>query len=249
MVQAKAALLVSVHDVSPLTLDPCRRAVELAVAAGVPTRALTLMVIPRHEDRISLHDDAPTCAWLRSLVDQGAELVLHGYTHRMEGRSYSLRGVFWAHAFARGQGEFWRCDAQETQRRLDAGRAILRRAGFESATRAFVPPAWLLSPSARKAVGQAGFDYTEELSGILHGQAVKARRLVGWGSLTAIEAQVTSTWSALQTRRRPVHTRLAIHPADMIRPVVVKAIHQALARLLEACSPSNYRSFLNDHGE
>jgi predicted deacetylase len=246
--QPETTLLVSVHDVSPLTLAPCRQAVELAVDAGVPAAAITLMVIPRHEDRVSLEQDAPTCTWLRHLADAGAELVLHGYTHRMLGRSTSPRGIFWAHGFARGQGEFWPCSAEETQRKLDAGREILLRAGFEKATHAFIPPAWLLSSAGREVVRRAGFDYYEEMSGIFHGDGPQGRRLVGWGSLTAFEAQVTSFWSALQIKRRPADTRLAIHPADMARPVVVKAIRQAITRLREGCTPRNYREFLARSG-
>ena len=54
------ALLVSIHDVSPLTLDQSRRMVELAVASGVPLHAITVLVIPRHEDKVAL-----ARAWLR----------------------------------------------------------------------------------------------------------------------------------------------------------------------------------------
>ena len=39
-----ARLLTSLHDVSPLTIDRCREAVELLRESGVPASALTVLV-------------------------------------------------------------------------------------------------------------------------------------------------------------------------------------------------------------
>ena len=184
----KAALLVSIHDVSPLTLENSQRAVEVALAAGVPAQALTILVIPRHEDRISIDEHPTTRAWLSGLAERGAQLVMHGYTHRMAGRRYSPAGLFWSYGFARGQGELFNCTAAETQRRLTCGRDILDRAGLSAAATGFVPPAWLLSRQARSAVEAAGFRFHESLGGIVADGRLLARRLIGWGSLNAIEA-------------------------------------------------------------
>ena len=238
------ALLVSIHDVSPLTLEACYRAVDLAIAAGVPLPALTLLVIPCHEDSAPLDEHPGACAWLRDLDARGAHLIMHGCSHRMSGRSLSPRGLFWAHAFARGQGEFFRSDADETRQRLERGKAILLRAGLASATTSFVPPAWLLSTEARAVVRGHGFDCYEEMGGIVTPRGLVARRLVGWGSLSPIEACVTRWWAALQMRRPYADTRLAIHPADMTRPRTVASIRAALRALRNHSSPKSYRAFL-----
>ena len=174
---ARPALLVSVHDVSPLTLGQSRRAVDLAISAGVPVSALTILVIPRHENRLAIDQDIGTRDWLAKLAGDGADLVMHGYTHRMTGWCYSPHGLFWAHGFARGQGEFYRSDASDTKMRLDQGRAILRRAGLEAAATSFVPPAWLLSRRAREVIRGEGFDFHEELGGIVANHELHARRL------------------------------------------------------------------------
>ena len=242
--RARPALLVSVHDVSPLTLEQSRRAVDLAISAGVPVSALTILVIPNHEERTAIDDDAGTRDWLTKLASDGADLVMHGYTHRMSGRCYSPRGLFWAYGFARGQGELYRSDASDTKMRLDRGRAILRRAGLEAATTRFVPPAWLLSRQARAVVRGEGFDFCEELGGIFANGELHARRLVGWGSLTAVEARATSWWAAMQRGRSAKDTRLAIHPADMMRPVSVASIRACLASLLPRCTPLSYQAYL-----
>jgi len=237
-------LLVSIHDVSPLTLEDCRHALDLAASAGLPPRALTLLVIPCHDDRAPLDENATTCDWLRALEAQGAHLVMHGYTHRMEGRSLSPRGIFWAHGFARGQAEFFRTNARETRERIGKGKAILRRAGLESATTDFVPPAWLLSAEARDVVQEQGFAWHEEIGGIVTDKGLRAQRLVGWGSLNAVEACATRFWAALQVRRTMADTRLAIHPADMRRPRTVASIRATLRTLMARSTPSNYQEFL-----
>jgi predicted deacetylase len=241
----RPALLVSVHDVSPLTLEQSRQAVDLAVAAGVPISALTVLVIPRHEDRIALDQHAGTSHWLAELAGKGAHLMMHGYTHRMVGRCYSPRGLAWAHGFARGQGEFYRCSAEETQTRLDRGRTILEAAGLAEATRSFVPPAWLLSAPAREVVRRGGFDFYEEMGGIVANQGLRARRLLGWGSLSTLEATATSWWAAIQRSRQAKDTRFAIHPADMVNPISLASIRTSLAGLLPRTRPLNYSSFLH----
>ncbi len=184
--------------------------------------------------------------WLAALARVGAQLVMHGYTHRMAGRSLSPRGLVWAHGFARGQGEFFRCDADETKARLDRASAILERAGFAAATRSFVPPAWQLSSEARDVVRGAGYEFYEILGGIVTKQGVHARRLIGWGALSRIEAHATSWWAALQRRRRPTDTRLAIHPADLARQVTTDSIRACLQQLLPCTAPCTYRAFLAD---
>ena len=52
--RARPALLVSLHDVSPLTVDACADAVAMLGEVGVRAADLTVFVIPHHE---GAHDD------------------------------------------------------------------------------------------------------------------------------------------------------------------------------------------------
>ena len=124
-------------------------------------------MIPHHEGATTIDAHAPTVDFLRGLADAGACLAMHGLTHRMPGRAFSPAGIIRAHVFARGQGELYKSDAADAQRRLDEGAAVLRRAGLDDATRAFVPPAWQLSPAARQVVERAGFEFYEVFGGIV----------------------------------------------------------------------------------
>ncbi|MFZ3322482.1 MAG: DUF2334 domain-containing protein [Usitatibacter sp.] len=238
------SLLVSIHDVSPLTLESSRRSVELAVSAGVPYSALTLLVIPRHDDCAPLDEHAPTRDWVRSLVDVGACLCMHGLTHQMIARVRNPWKWVLARGFARGQAEFIACEAAECERRLDAAREVFRRAGLEGSVGGFVAPAWLLSPDALIVIKRAGFGFYERFSGIVCGDAIHARRLVGFGSLTWTEAHLTAAYAHFQSRRPPVDTRFAIHPADVERPSSAEAIRVGLRRFLGKMEPMNYRQFL-----
>ncbi|HVZ71844.1 MAG TPA: DUF2334 domain-containing protein [Polyangia bacterium] len=241
---ARPALLVSLHDVSPLTLADCEAAISLVAEAGISADALTVLVVPRHEGRVAVDEDPATVRFLRGLADGGATLVMHGLSHRMPGRAWSPGGFVRGHIFARGQGELLRASADDTARALDEGAAILRRAGLEAATRAFVPPAWLLSPAAHQVVARAGFDFYEVFGGIVHRGRMRAPRVIGWGSLNGVEAVATSIYAGAQARLPAADTRLAVHPADMRRPAQRRSIARALERLVPRTRRLSYTTFL-----
>ncbi|HVU49384.1 MAG TPA: DUF2334 domain-containing protein [Polyangia bacterium] len=240
----RPALLVSLHDVSPLTLADSERALDLLAASGLTAPSLTVLAIPRHEGRAPLDEDAATVRFLRGLADAGATLVMHGLTHRMPGRAWTPAGFLRGHVFARGQGELLRATAAEAARALDEGADILRRAGLDVATRAFVPPAWLLSPAARDVVERAGFVFYETFAGIVHAGRLRAPRVIGWGSLNAVETYATAVYAGLQARLPARDTRLAVHPADLRRASQPRAIARALGRLRERTRPQSYDSYL-----
>lgn len=240
-----ASLLISLHDVSPLTLSECEQAVALLAELGVGASALTVLAIPNHEGRAPIDAHPATIQFLRGLEERGARLVMHGLTHRMSGRAWTPLGFFRAHLFARGQGEFHASDAEEANRSLDEGTAILRRAGLERATDSFVPPAWLLSPAARAVVTERGFDFYELFNGIFHHGHRYARRVIGWGSLSALEAVATSIYADLQSATSSVDVRVAIHPADMRMPGQKRAVRRAVTRLLGRMRSESYTTYLS----
>jgi predicted deacetylase len=183
--------------------------------------------------------------FLGELADAGATLVMHGLTHRMPGRARTPVGWFRAHVFARGQGEFFRCDTADAERRLAQGRAIFRRAGLESALRGFIPPAWLLSSAALEVVRRAGFEFYELFGGIQYRGRRLVPRVIGWGSLSEIEARATALYADVQSRLLPpADTRVAVHPADMKRPSQRRAVTRVLKRLLARAQPVSYDAYL-----
>jgi predicted deacetylase len=211
---------------------------------GLDPARLTAFVIPRHEGGRAIDEDPDTLRFVRELGDAGATLVMHGLTHRMLGRAWTPAGWFRAHVFARGQGEFFRCDAADAERRLDQGRAIFRRAGLDGATRGFIPPAWLLSPAAHDVVQGAGFEFYELFNGIQHRARRLAPRVIGWGSLSAIEARTTAIYADAQAWLPAADTRIAVHPADMRWPSQRRSVKRVLARVLQRAQAVSYDSYL-----
>jgi predicted deacetylase len=242
--EPRAHLLVSLHDVSPLTLDACRDAIVVLLDAGIPSSALTVLVVPFHEAQIPLDKHPPTVHLLRELASQGATLVAHGYTHRMVGRPATRLARLAARWFAHGEGELAACSVAEAERRLTLAAAIFERAGLGGQLRGFVPPAWLLSRGAAAAVDARGFAYHERFAGILSGGNVVARRLIGWGSRTAIEAAATSGWAWLQSRRTPADTRVAVHPPDVRRGITRRSLVRTLRTLASRLEPVSYATYL-----
>ncbi len=238
-------LLVSLHDVSPLTLDDARDAVALIAAAGVPRGALTVLVVPFHDQRIALADDAATLEFLAELATRGATLVTHGYTHRMSGGARTPWRWFATRVFARNQGELALCDFAEAASRLDLAAAMFARSGFEPT--GFVPPAWLLSRGATDAVAARDYAFVERLGGIVTAAGTRplARRLIGWGSLTWVEAMATSAFAWLQTRRPVADTRVAIHPPDLRRVRTRRSLERTLRHLVPRLEPLSYRAFVD----
>lgn len=242
---ARARLLVSLHDVSPLTLDDCRDAIAVLGDAGIAISALTVLVVPFHEARAPLDQHRPTVDWLRALADQGATLVAHGYTHRMVDAPRAPIAWLVARWFARGEGELAACSAAETERRLALAAEIFARAQLDARLLGFVPPGWLLSREAAAAVRARGFAFCERFTGIVRGDRVLARRLIGWGARTPIEAIATSGWAWLQSHRAPVDTRVAVHPPDLRRGATRRSLVRTVRALAARLEPVSYATYLS----
>lgn len=209
------ALAVSIHDVSPWT----RPAVEamLADLASAGLGVTSLLVVPDHHHRGAVADDAAFLDWLRSLEAGGHEIVLHGFYHRRERRP---GGGWWGRLitehYTAGEGEFFDLARDEARRRLDAGRAMLARAGLD--VPGFIAPAWLLGAEAEQAAREAGFAYTTRLGGVLdlRSGAWTASQSLVYSVRSGWRRAVSLRWNALlaaRLRSRPL-ARLGLHPPD-----------------------------------
>ncbi len=127
---------------------------------------------------------------------------------------------------------------------LEEATDIMRRAGLDDATRCFVPPAWLLSGAALTAVEEANFDFFELFDGIHQRAGITARALIGWGSLTPIESHMTSAYAEWMAHRLHGDTRVAIHPADIIRSSSRKSVSRVLTALSGRATMLNYAQYL-----
>ena len=76
------SLVVSLHDVSPLTQTLCEKILAQLLELGV--RQTSLLVIPNHHGQAPITQDSSFRSWLARKVDADHEPVLHGYCHQRQ---------------------------------------------------------------------------------------------------------------------------------------------------------------------
>lgn len=225
--------VVSVHDVASATAAETADWIGDLDALGVPA---TLLLIPGpYRGRSALPDDRALVAYLHSVAGRGHELSLHGFRHTGVPGGPAWRRLVDG-VLARGAGEFWTLSERQAWARLRAGLGLL--ADADIGVTGFTPPAWLASPGARRALAGLGFRYwTSHLAvhDLARGQVRRmpalSHRPGGAGERVGLHAMVAAA-RFLSRTRRPF--RIALHPADLHRPGLRAATHEAIETALAA---------------
>ncbi|MEO6053515.1 MAG: polysaccharide deacetylase family protein, partial [Chthoniobacterales bacterium] len=209
------ALVVSIHDVSPLTRETVEAMLQDLATWGVARTSL--LVIPNHHHKGNFHENSEFCTWLRQKVADGHESVIHGYYHQRpakEGDSVAQRMV--TQLYTAGEGEFFDLEEEEAYVRLKLAQKEFTEAGIP--TTGFVAPAWLLGTAAEKAVRRAGFDYTTRIGTLLdfktntvcESQSLVYSVRAGWRRQTRL---LWNKFLFSRLEKRPL-MRLGLHPPD-----------------------------------
>src|ERR1700751_52614 len=100
------SLVVSLHDVSPLTQTQCEHILAQLQELGI--QQTSLLVIPNHPRRAPITENASFRSWLARKVEAGHEPVLHGYFHQRPKRyTDSVRSKLTTELYTAGEGEFF----------------------------------------------------------------------------------------------------------------------------------------------
>lgn len=236
------ALCVSIHDVAPATWPDCLRL--LAATRAVAEIPLTWLVVPHyHGNRVR---SVSYEHMLGSLLAQGHELALHGYTHLdSEPACGGLYGRFLRNVFANREGEFSAIDAAEAGRRLQLGLAWFRQRNWP--VKGFIAPAWLMSAGAWTAVREFPFEYTTTLGRFYllpQRQALFSPTLV-YTARNATGRIASRYWANLLAdglSMAPL-VRLSLHPQDAHHPALMRHYQQLLAELLSSRQPLTKATF------
>jgi predicted deacetylase len=233
-------LLLSVHDVSPVHGKVLERIAGEFDSMGI--RRYSMLVVPDYHGQWPLEEHPDFCRWLSRLQEKGAEMVLHGLTHR--GRpagGVSLDGVR-SVMFTRGEGEFLGLNREDALRKVQEGRNRLHETlGVRSGS--FVAPAWLYSSGTVRALEDAGFGIAESRWRIWSPSAgvtvlrVPVANYAGGGfmkrTLASIWVDIYGTllfrWSTL---------RFAVHPADFMSESSGRRVLRKLEGLLRGREPA-----------
>jgi predicted deacetylase len=239
------ALVVSLHDVSPLARERCERIVDELAKIGV--RRTSLLVIPNHHDRGHVRDDRKLCDWLRARAAEGHEIVTHGYFHRRARRGQeSLVQKLTTRVYTADEGEFYDLDRAEAATIVRRGNTELGELGF--APRGFIAPAWLLSEEAEEALRDLGCEYTTRLRTVtdLRSQRTQEAQSLCWSVRAAWRRAVSLAWNAVlyhQLKNAPL-LRVAVHPPDIDHPKIWRQICALVAEALRTRTPMTYLDWI-----
>lgn len=226
-------LVVSIHDVSPLTQAATETILQELHGLGV-TRT-SLLVVPNHHHHAPFLHQPDFCEWLAKQVHLGHEPVVHGYFHqraRHKGESSKVKVV--TRFYTADEGEFY--DLAEREAREFAKKAQLEFAQIGLHPAGFIAPAWLLSTGAERALRGLGFDYTTRLTTILDfktNATFRSQSLV-WSARSAWRRATSLVWNAvLNDRLQPNPLlRIGIHPPDFQHSKIRAQIRALISRAL-----------------
>ena len=194
----RRALVVSIHDVSPLTCKLVFAMVGDVAAAGVDQVAL--LVIPDHHSKAPIRENPEFCDWLRRSA-QMHEVVLHGYFHSRPRSEGGWWDTFVTEHYTAREGEFYDLSESEATRRLERGKHEFAQLGLVA--RGFIAPAWLLGREAERAVRTVGFEYTTRLrtfKDLVTGRETLSHSLV-WSVRSAWRRIASLYWNRLLANR------------------------------------------------
>lgn len=228
--ESRGKLVVSFHDLHPGSRTVCAGFLARLRELGVPR--VTLLVVPCWHGAAPVSDDADCVAWLRSLVEQGHEICLHGFYHRADGvRGGLIRQLVGRH-YTAGEGEFYQMDRATARERLEQGMEILSvRAKLPVA--GFTPPAWLMSAEAREVAKGCGLPYSTLFGyvDLLQTDELLAAPTIVYSCRNAWRRCVSRVWVRLWARlqRGADVLRIAAHPGDFADPRVERSLYERIA--------------------
>ncbi|MCS7307506.1 MAG: polysaccharide deacetylase family protein [Aquificaceae bacterium] len=229
--------LVEVHDVSPYYKSEFLDALELLEEVGC--HRFSLLVVPYFWEKVSLGGDEE---FLRLLKSTGAEILLHGYTHKGKRR---FQDILWTD----GEGEFGGIDLHETYQKVYAGLELMEYCGFK--VDFFVPPAWIGNPYLEDvlySLNIRGVAYRWHIKDLKGGKVIKSpaltfssRHFLSWLSLKFLP-ELEKFYSGQEV------IRLAIHMADFRDQRKVNLWKQIMTEIKSSRRWTNYGELFGEGG-
>jgi uncharacterized protein len=244
------ALVVSIHDVSPFTLQPSQAILDELRGLGVAR--CSLLVVPDHHRRGHFLEDKPFCDWLIARHGEGHEIIIHGYYHRRERKpgETALQKLM-TRAYTADEGEFYDIDEENALRLVTRAQQEFASLGLHP--HGFIAPAWLLSDGGEQALRKADIRYTTRLGNVLSlrdGATYDSASLV-YSVRSSWRRAVSLPWNASLFRRLKPNPllRVSIHPPDRDHAKIWRQIARYVALALEDRAPVTYWDWVNGNDE
>ena len=238
-------ILASIHDVGPRFEGEVLQLVD-ALAPYVGSR-IALFVVPNHWGESPIVPGSPFAARLREWAESGLEIFLHGYFHRDSATHNRAGNRLRARWMTAGEGEFLGLDRDESQLRIERGRALLEDITGRPIA-GFVAPAWLYGDGAIEALRDCGIAIAENHWQVWspRAQAMLSRSpVITWASRTPTRLRL-SLLAAAALRHAPVRDlRIGVHPPDCRTPQLLRSIETTFGIARRSRRPAAYSELLN----
>jgi len=240
-----SSLVLSIHDVSPLTLKNTRAI--LADLKSLGLNRYSLLVIPDHHRRGHFLESAPFCAWLKEEASAGQEIVIHGYYHQRAPKpAESVVDKFITRFYTANEGEFYDIGREQAFELVAKAREEFSSIGLSST--GFIAPAWLLSTAAETALADLGLRFTTRLGGVIDlatGKTHPSQSMV-YSVRSEWRRQVSLLWNSSLYRRLEANPllRIGIHPVDFDHPTIWEQIRTKVSEALTQRQATTYEDFL-----
>jgi len=235
------SLCVTLHDVAPATWPACERV--LRALDSIERLPLTLLVVPRYRGLPSESDVAFLNAVERRIA-HGDEVALHGWTHVDDAPLAGPWQWAWRRVYTDGEGEFAALIESDAWVRLEAGRRWFARRGWPLA--GFVPPAWLMSRGAARAIRGSGFEWFSDRAHVYLPRGAQRSTSLVWSSRGDWRRRASLLWNAAlaANARNTQLLRLALHPTDADYDELRMHWQRTLKKLLVHAEPQTKRQFV-----
>ncbi|KFX28618.1 DUF2334 domain-containing protein [Ralstonia solanacearum] len=236
-------LVIAMHDVTPANWPAC--SVLLSALDEVYPVPKSLLVIPNFHRGPTARSSERFCRVMTERLEQGDELILHGYAHLDEQPPGGFVDQLIRTHYTAGEGEFSVMPLDAARRRLEAGVAWFAANGWP--LHGFVAPAWLMSEATWQALDTLPLRYTTTLRHfyLLHpGRSMVAPCLTY--SVQTGPRRLASRYYVHWLARHHAHApllRLGLHPADAAYPDVIRHWQDLLAACLETRVPVTKNGF------
>ena len=244
---APRRLLLSIHDVSPRH-EAQTDWLWAYLSQGRPT-PIALLVVPNFWLEAPIIAGTPFASRLRDWAEAGAEIFLHGYTHRDNAVHTTAAARLKAKRMTAGEGEFLGLGHAEAARRLHDGQRLIEDVTGR-ALAGFVAPAWLYGDGAKAALAETSLPLAEDHWRVWEPQtgAVLARSpVITWATRTPLRKASSLAVAALaRVAPRPRIVRVGVHPGDCNSRAVMSSIVRSVASLRRTHRPSRYADLMGD---
>jgi hypothetical protein len=236
-------LVISLHDFHPGSLERIEEQRLFLKELGIDR--FSVLVVPEFHHGAATFESPEALNWMRARVDEGADLVLHGYYHDRVDRDGG--SFFWTRLYTAGEAEFLDLPDEEALARLRRGRALWEARGWPLS--GFIAPGWLMPREQDALLKELGFKWTVRLRSFKDlggGNEIQAPSLC-YSTRAAWRRAASRMWNPLLFSRLKQRAlmRLSLHPDDLKGSAMRRQIRLLIEKALrQGRKPLRYADFI-----